>query len=121
MSYLVTLGSPEWARRARGKVLEVIAQLESEQEELLSALCEATRSRSARQSFVVLTAWQGDILKHPGLPGGAIDTFHVPDLAVLAEGRFVRVSKHGTEERIAAFDVTPAGLLHWEERQKQGR
>lgn len=95
----------------------MLARLETEQEELLSTLCEASRSRSERWSFLVVTSWQADILKHPGLPGGSLTTFHSPELEVLSDAGLLHVVSRD-DGHVKSFDVSPAGFVQWEERER---
>ena len=94
-----------------------MAQLEPEQAQLLSALCEAQRSqdRSNRRTFVAYkTGGEGSFVKHPKLPGGSITDLHYPDLEILASYGLVLPSPKSDATHMQ-FDVTPEGFEHWEQ------
>jgi len=98
-----------------------MTQLEPEQAELLSSLCEAARSqnRHERQSFHAIEFGEGSTLRHPRLPGGGIDDPHFPDLELLAKYQLIHVSSRNRDGMV--FDVTPEGFAHWETlKAKQG-
>ena len=110
--------SPERAKRPGEGETDVLIQLEPEQAELLSTLCEAASSVTERQSFLLVAGWQTNIVKHPGFAGGAIDKVHRPDVETLANADLLHVSKRGPGDNLT-FDVTPAGTVQWREREKQ--
>lgn len=95
-------------------------KLETEQEELLSTLVEASRRvpREQRESFIAYTAGWGSKypggwgIMHGGLPGGNIEVPSV-DLNILAHYGFIAVS-HKSESDFN-FDVSPHGIAYYEE------
>jgi hypothetical protein len=71
-----------------------VTNLEPEALTFLWSLVEAARSvpRAQRGDFLAIRFMDGNILQHPGLPGGRLSPFDEGDLRDLVEGRFVRVT-----------------------------
>lgn len=93
--------------------------LESEQEELLFSVVEATWNitRKDRQKFYVSQTTIGDILHHPGLPGGSIEIYY-GDIEILARSNLLLLSYGSSGTPL--FDVTHQGFQYYKQL-KQNR
>lgn len=102
---------PRWPRAAPVRSAEM--QLERDAQRLLWQLVGAARAvpRAQRGGFLAITTWGGNVLQHPGLPGGGIDGYDEGDLRDLMESGVVRVTQrgqHGDEQfelRLEAFEL----------------
>jgi hypothetical protein len=83
--------------------------LEPEQKDLLIQIVEASRnvSRSERMKFLVIESEEGDILIHPGLPGGKT-SIYAGDVEILANTGLINRS-YGSKGS-PRFDVHPIGF-----------
>lgn len=86
--------------------------LVTEQEELLFSVVEATWNvtRKERQKFYVSQTKIGDILHHPGLPSGSIETYY-GDIEILANSGLLLLSYGSSGTPL--FDVTPQGFEYY--------
>jgi hypothetical protein len=92
-------------------------KLEKEQDELISMLVEAARSkpRDQRRSFFANwpgSGYRGWKIRHPGIPGGEI-MVHRGDITVLEREGLFAVSEKGTSN--LTFDISPRGFEYYEE------
>jgi hypothetical protein len=97
--------------------LKAMLKLETEQEELLSTLVEASRRvpREQRESFIAYSGSKypgGWGIMHGGLPGDSIEVPSV-DLNMLTQYKFVAVSYRSKDS--FNFDVSPYGIAYYEE------
>jgi hypothetical protein len=89
-----------------------MSNFEPETLTFLWGLVEAARSvpRAERGDFIAIRFMGGNILQHPGLPGGRVENFDEGDLRDIIEGGFVRVTSYERGEasvfelRKLAFD-----------------
>jgi len=96
-------------------------KLEKEQDDLISTLVEAARSRPRGQRPSFFASWPGSghtsgydewIIKHPGIPGGSIKA-PLGDITVLKDQGFFAVSDSGRDT--LRFDISPHGFDYYEE------
>lgn len=94
--------------------------LEPEQEDLLIALVEASRSlpQAQRRPFFFLQETGGNGIDHPGLQGGGQPAY-VGDIRTLAAAGLIDVSN--ASQGTMRFDVTPLGFRYYEHVKKQLR
>lgn len=94
--------------------------LESEQEDLLSALIEAERNvrPEQRQEFWVIgLVGRGDVIHHPGLAGGELAS-HLSDVLTLADAGLVRIVRQGSHDP-QFFVVAPFGFRYYDHLKRR--
>lgn len=87
--------------------------LESEQEDLLVLLVEASRAVSGadRESFFFAEHMGGSVLQHKGLPQGMVQGIMRRDLDALARSGFITATQTGSQD--FELDVLPAGFQYF--------
>jgi hypothetical protein len=94
--------------------------LEQEQQDLLTALVEASRNvpRDQREEFIYVRTMGSSEVQHPGLPGWQLSVYQ-GDLEVLAAEGLLNAT--APQRGVLMFDVAPRGFALYEELRRRAR